>query len=103
MNVFIVIATCFVCGVLGGGGPSPGNRDIIDHNTPNPVHPRENFYPFGHAHGDVQLHDSDDSSSNEIHLQERLVFFDGSYHSAWVSQPSLIVYTTMDKKLTNLW
>ena len=81
MNMFIIVATCLMCGVW----------DVAS----NPVHPNDNFYPFGQSHGDQQLHRADDSSSNEIHLQERLVFFDGSYHSVWVSQSFLMVYAVM--------
>ena len=81
MNVFIIVATCLMCGVWGG--------------APDLVHPHDNFYPFGPSQGDVQLHRADDGSSNRIHLGERLVFFDGSYHSIWVSKSCLRVDVVM--------
>ena len=72
MNLLVIVAACFACGA------------IANHNDA-PVHPHENFYPFGHSQGDVQLHDADDGASREIHIPTRIVFFDGTYDSLWVS------------------
>ena len=63
MNLLAFFVGCLVCGAFA-------NLD--------------NFYPFGPSQGDNELADADDSSSPEIPISTRLVFFDGAYHSLWV-------------------
>ncbi|CAH1793172.1 unnamed protein product [Owenia fusiformis] len=47
--------------------------------------PRGLFYPYGPSSNDTALEQSDDTSSNEIHLETEIVFFDDVHSSIFVN------------------
>ena len=72
MKGLLAVVVCSLC-VLAVSSQS------YPHNGEN-----DHFYRYGPNHGDTPLRRADDSSSNQIHLSTRFVFFDGTYNSAWV-------------------
>jgi hypothetical protein len=43
------------------------------------------LYPFGTQHGDIRMDVGDDISSNEVHLETPIAFYDDYFPSLYVS------------------